>query len=87
MAGVDLNHPPGPGERELDRVCAENGWTWAVVSTRSPASGEIVTEVLIGTIRMCAAVLPPTGANNAHQSWNAIDDCYGAIAESIQRGG
>jgi hypothetical protein len=87
LAGVEFSRRPGPGERHLDNICKQNGWTWGITSTTLAGDEDhtVRVDVLIGTvISGFAESLGGQAANNGAQSWNEIDEAMAAIARSLE---
>jgi hypothetical protein len=81
LAGVSLSRSPGRGEKLLDRICAENGWTWGITTSFTPETGVVRVDVLIGTV--VSGQAESLQGNDGMRSWDELDEALGAVAKAI----
>jgi hypothetical protein len=81
LAGVSLSRVPGRGEKLLDRICAENGWTWGITTSFTPETGVVRVDVLIGTV--VSGQAESLQGNDGMRSWDELDEALGAVAKAI----
>jgi hypothetical protein len=71
----------GRGEKLLDRICAENGWTWGITTSFTPETGVVRVDVLIGTV--VSGQAESLQGNDGMRSWDELDEALGAVAKAI----